>query len=139
MKRCCTCGEHKSLQEFNRRSKSSDGRQSRCRGCSREWYEANADTHQANARRRTKRVRAENGRKIVAYLKEHPCADCNEDDFVVLDFDHLRDKTQNVSSMKDMAWSRIKEEIEKCEVVCANCHRRRTVKRGKHYQYLSGV
>jgi hypothetical protein len=46
----------------------------------------------------------------------------------MLDFDHLRDKKYNVSRMihDGFSWKAIQKEIEKCEVVCANCHRLRT-------------
>jgi hypothetical protein len=51
-------------------------------------------------------------------------------DPVVLEFDHLRDKLFSVGM--DLArrnWQCILDEIDKCEVVCANCHRRRTALR----------
>lgn len=64
------------------------------------------------------------------YFKLHPCVDCGESDPLVLEFDHLRDKTFNIArAMPDRGWDSILAEIEKCEVVCANCHRRRTLRR----------
>jgi hypothetical protein len=49
---------------------------------------------------------------------------------VVLEFDHLRDKLFSVGQdLSRRSWSSILAEIEKCEVVCANCHRRRTARR----------
>ena len=69
------------------------------------------------------------------YLRLHPCVDCGESDIVVLEFDHLRDKTRNVSYLIGTGEiPRIKEEIAKCDVVCANCHRRRTSERGGWYR-----
>ena len=68
---------------------------------------------------------------LVAFLREHPCADCGEDDPVVLEFDHLRDKLFGISKgLTDRNWQDVLDEIAKCDVVCANCHRRRTAKRG---------
>lgn len=71
-------------------------------------------------------------RRVREYLLTHPCVDCGEADPIVLDFDHVDHtlKTANISKMvRDRArWSRIEEEIAKCEVRCANCHRRRTAK-----------
>ena len=68
---------------------------------------------------------------VVAYLREHPCVDCGEEDPVVLEFDHLRDKKFPISKgLTDRNWQDVLDEIAKCEVVCANCHRRRTAKRG---------
>ena len=68
---------------------------------------------------------------MIAYLIEHPCVDCRETDITVLEFDHLRDKTKNVSALMrgTNSWSRIEVEIAKCVVRCANCHRRETERR----------
>lgn len=68
---------------------------------------------------------------LVDYLREHPCADCGETDPVVLEFDHLRDKKFGIGKgFRERKWESVLEEIAKCDVVCANCHRRRTAKRG---------
>lgn len=55
--------------------------------------------------------------------------DCGEADPIVLEFDHVRgEKADNISRMVHGTRSiaAIQAEIDKCEVVCANCHRRRT-------------
>ena len=65
----------------------------------------------------------------LAEIKEASgCVDCGECNPIVLDFDHLKDKKYNVSRMihDGFSWKAIKKEIEKCQVVCANCHRIRT-------------
>jgi hypothetical protein len=79
--------------------------------------------------RRLSEVRG-NRDRIREYLSSHPCVDCGESDHMVLEFDHVRgNKLATVSALRGrMAkWSRIEEEISKCEVRCANCHRRKTV------------
>ena len=46
-----------------------------------------------------------------------------------MDFDHARgEKSLNVSRLRNgrLAWSRLLAELDKCDVVCANCHRVRT-------------
>jgi hypothetical protein len=71
-------------------------------------------------------------RRQLAEIKETSgCFDCGIKDPIVLDFDHVRDKKYNVSQMirDGFSWKAIKNEIAKCEVVCANCHRVRTHKR----------
>jgi hypothetical protein len=75
--------------------------------------------------------------RIVEYLKAHPCVECGETNPIVLEFDHLRDKVDNVSTLvrRLSSWSAIEEEIAKCEVVCANCHRIRTAQRGGTYRW----
>lgn len=62
-----------------------------------------------------------------------PCADCGQTfDPIAMDFDHVRgEKNDNVGSMvaRGVALDRIQAEIDKCELVCANCHRVRTADR----------
>lgn len=60
------------------------------------------------------------------------CIDCGyATHAVALDFDHLpgTEKVAHVSSMLTHSWERIMAEIDKCVVVCANCHRVRTFTR----------
>jgi DNA-binding NarL/FixJ family response regulator len=68
-------------------------------------------------------------KKKLAEIKEASgCKDCGEKNHIVLDFDHLHNKKYNISRMihDGFSWKAIAKEIEKCEVVCANCHRIRT-------------
>ncbi len=46
----------------------------------------------------------------------------------MLDFDHVREKVIEVSILvgNGTSWKRIEEEIAKCVVRCANCHRKKT-------------
>lgn len=69
----------------------------------------------------------------VRALKEVPCADCGESHpYYVMDFDHVRgEKLAGVGAMLATGYSMqaLLDEIDKCEVVCANCHRVRTFAR----------
>lgn len=135
-KRCSGCRRVLSLDEFNRNRRKSDGRQSYCRSCFAAWHQLNKASHNAQIHARNKRVAKELQTLLLDYLREHPCVDCGEDDVLVLEFDHLRDKTHNVAYLiRCGSWERVVEEIEKCEVVCANCHRRRTGRRNGSYRY----
>jgi hypothetical protein len=68
---------------------------------------------------------------IVDYLRAHPCVDCGEADVMVLDFDHLGDKLFSISrGIRGRSLQALLYEMAKCEVVCANCPRRRTAIRG---------
>lgn len=64
-----------------------------------------------------------------------PCKDCGRKFMsCVMDFDHVSgEKIDNVSTLmaKKSSWKKIKEEISKCELVCANCHRIRTFLRSQ--------
>lgn len=72
-------------------------------------------------------------RWVCEYLIEHPCVDCGEPDILVLEFDHRGDITKhaNVSTMINSTYSlaRVQEEVAKCDVRCANCHKRKTYER----------
>lgn len=74
-----------------------------------------------------------NRRKIEDYIREYKesrgCLDCGKMyPYYILDFDHVKEKKFNISRFSETTNSLciVKEEIEKCEVVCANCHRIRT-------------
>jgi hypothetical protein len=130
-KRCCTCKVVQPLDAFNRMKKSPDGRQASCREGNRRYHYENWDRHMAQIRRRNLERRARNRSLARQYSESHPCADCGLGDIVVLEFDHLRDKKQNISWLiRNGETKTLFEEIAKCEVVCANCHRRRTAARG---------
>lgn len=134
MKECVTCHERKPLSEFNVRRIAADGRQPRCRDCCKAWYAANRERHQAAAYRRTKAQRRVNQEWVAGYLLDRHCVDCGENDIRCLDFDH-RPETQKHKDIAKLVYSaaslaRIQSEIEKCDVRCANCHRRRTAERG---------
>lgn len=73
-------------------------------------------------------------KRLVEIKEASGCVDCGIKNHIVLDFDHLRDKKYNVSRMihDGFSWKSILKEINKCEVVCANCHRIRTHNRLTH-------
>jgi hypothetical protein len=126
------------VTDVNLRRAAADGLQSRCRDCSRRWYVANRDAHRANVRVRSAATKREYRRRIGEHLMGHPCVDCGEADIRVLDFDHLNaaDKRADIARMVNAGgkWSDIELEIAKCEVRCANCHRRVTSDRGRDWR-----
>lgn len=69
-------------------------------------------------------------RLLQAKLDRVSCVDCgllvNEDNAVCFDFDHMRDKTNNISKMITSSNAKFEEEIAKCELRCSNCHRLKT-------------
>lgn len=74
-------------------------------------------------------ARIRNKKFVDDFLLKNPCVDCNERDLIVLEFDHVRGKKKmNISDAVRRGWSieSIKNEMDKCEVRCANCHRRIT-------------
>ncbi len=140
MKICSKCKLEKSLEDFNKNHCRKDGYQTFCRECgkkrSKQYYRDNKDHHVKVIRERNDSIRSQNQVLLCEYLLQHPCKDCKETDILVLEFDHLRDKTHHVSTLLGGAhpWTTIEKEIEKCEVVCGNCHKRRTAKRNPNYR-----
>lgn len=135
MRRCGRCEREKPLEDFAWRRKERGQRDNYCRPCraayKQEHYAANRRRYIDQAMARKRLMVAERIEFLVAFLREHPCADCGETDPVVLEFDHLRDKKFNVAAgLRDREWQSVLDEMAKCEVVCANCHRRRTARRG---------
>lgn len=132
MKKCTSCHEFKPYTGFNLRRSATDGRQDRCRDCSKVWYSLNAVKHKKRVRIRNNRVIAEHRGKIRDYLRTHPCVDCGETDVVVLEFDHVRGKKlADVSRLvsNGSSWTLIEKETSKCDVRCANDHKRVTLAR----------
>lgn len=70
-------------------------------------------------------------KQVIDYKLAKGCTDCgyNEDAWA-LEFDHLGNKAFIISRhIQSYSWDKLKLEIDKCEVVCANCHRIRTKRR----------
>ena len=82
---CSGCREALPPSAFNRMTKARDGLQSYCRDCNREWHRRNRAHHNRMIHKRTRRLREDGARRILDYLRTHPCIDCGEDDPVVLD------------------------------------------------------
>ena len=133
MKHCTICKDQKLLSEFNANRTKKDGLQSHCRECgkirSKLYYKRNPHKHRKEVAKRRIRVKAELQKSVFEYLLTHPCVDCPESNPILLEFDHVRGKkTAAISEMthRRNSWKAIRKEIEKCEVVCANCHKIRT-------------
>ena len=131
---CGRCAIEKPIDEFGFRYVQRGIRHSWCKGCMAEyksaWYERNRARHIAHVRAARDQTGDENQRRMWQYLAVHPCVECGERDPVVLHFDHLRDKRNDVAYMckSGFAWATILVEIAKCQVLCANCHATKTAR-----------
>jgi len=136
-KLCPGCNQYKNrVGDFPSRGRNKNGAQLYrwvCKQCYKPIRKKKPSTKE-NPKRRV-----ENRRKfIINYLNNHPCVDCGVTDIRVLEFDHIgTEKNKNVTDLvlRGKAIERIEKEISLCEVVCANCHRIRTMKRGNHYRH----
>lgn len=137
VKKCVTCNEEKSIENFP--PNGGGKRSSKCRPCKQEydrqyWNKNKGKLNPSKSLNRKERT-IRNTKYVLEYLSKNPCSDCGETNPIVLEFDHVKDnKTYNVSYLiQQGSISSIKKEIEKCEVVCSNCHSIRTA---KQFNYL---
>ena len=116
------------------------GRPKSCKPCraakQRAYYKANPEIYNKH-----KGYVAKNDVKwksrVTAYMfnifsESNGCVDCGESNLLVLEFDHREpdDKEYGISKLrtKKISWDSFVAEIDKCDIVCANCHRIRTAK-----------
>jgi len=95
-------------------------------------YKYKEDLYKAQKRHRIK-VR----KNVLEFLSNKSCLDCGERDPIVLDFDHreraVKFKSINMMMSGHYSWDSVLKEIGKCDIRCANCHRRKT------YHQLGGL
>jgi hypothetical protein len=133
---CNRCGQTLALSEFGFKYPDRDYRVRRCRACVREvsrmYYSRDPASYKARAAVKNKIAAAQNRERLRELLRSAQCMDCGLRDFAVLEFDHREphDKRDDVSRLarQYLRWSTIEKEVAKCDVVCANCHRRRTAR-----------
>lgn len=76
---------------------------------------------------------------IYDFLSQSKCAHCWEHRPVVLEFHHT-DGTQKefcVSEMESYSIRKIQTEINKCQILCCNCHKIVTAKEQWRYKFLN--
>jgi len=134
-KKCDHCKKFKDEEEFNWKFKSLGVRHKTCRECMKpfrkNWYEGDAhERHLQNVKERKDAARLTAREYVYQYLSTHPCSECGESDPMVLEFHHRGEKARDVSYLTAAGYSvaTIQAEIDKCDVLCANCHRRHTMK-----------
>lgn len=123
MKHCNKCDTTKSLDQFHRRG---DKHKAWCKPCAnahnRERYEKDP-ARKALIRKHNKKNRLNNQKKLFQYLSKSKCASCGETNILTLQFDHLNNKKFEIGNQSNyLSWKTLKKEIDKCQVLCANCH-----------------
>jgi hypothetical protein len=131
---CGRCGQPKPIEDFAWRRQSRGQRDNYCRPCraayKREHYAKHHGRYIENAKQRKRATALARVERLLEIFRKRPCADCGETDPLVLEFDHVGDKRFNIAKgIRDLPWPTVLDEIARCEVVCANCHRRRTAHR----------
>lgn len=133
MKSCNKCEMSKSLSEFpNRKTRKGEiAKHSWCKNCltkyKRNWNHSNS-----------KQLRE----YVFGYLYQRQCIACGNADVLVLEFDHRDSKTKLFNIGKAITGKEIRitldqliAEIDKCDVVCRNCHQRKTHATNNSWRY----
>ncbi len=146
MKKCSKCGVYKVLSDYFVRDKETGRLHAQCKECYRthrqtfyaEHYAKYKLLYQRRANDRRIRMRNEFRTNMLAYLSNQQCVLCAESDIRVLELDHLDPTTKafNISQAVKLgrSWQEVLNEIKKCQVLCANCHKRRTAQQFGWYK-----
>lgn len=113
----------------------SDAYKDQCSSCRSKFHKY---VHQARIKKRIpyrNKIGSMRSKMIIGnLLQESSCLDCQEDNWMVLEFDHVKgEKSKNLSQLSSeyVSLKTIQDEIDKCEIVCRNCHSKRTARRRK--------
>lgn len=131
MKKCSLCNIIKKPIDFYKSIRNKTGLHWCCILCSkklgRKYYKKNRKHRLYVSNSRNKR-----NQKIINDAKSKPCMDCGVSyPPYVMDFDHVRKrKSFSVGGGfgRSVSIKKLLKEIDKCDVICANCHRFRTFK-----------
>lgn len=138
MKTCSKCSITKPETEYFVKDKKSGRLHAHCKECYKEHrktyyaehYLKYGDKYRERAKLRRARAKRNLQIKLKDYLEGKSCKNCGESDIRVLEFDHLNPATKRfgiANSITDgRKWSDILIEIEQCQILCANCHKKQT-------------
>jgi hypothetical protein len=139
---CHKCQSDLTVDLFNKNASCKDGYARTCRSCMKEYRKV----HYSNNRENYIRVvMASNIRRAEAkqerlrqFFVDKKCMDCPVDNPVVLEFHHRIPELKCKSISKMMSdgnsWERVLQEIDKCDILCSNCHKIRTHKQFNTYR-----
>lgn len=126
MKKCSKCKETKELSSFNKHSARKDGLQTFCRDCERMRKKKYYQEHPEKFLKYNQKKRQRAKTWLNGYKASHPCVVCGESCIPCLDFHHIHDKVSGIGAIlcEQRSIPKLAEEIKKCVVLCANCHRK---------------
>jgi hypothetical protein len=126
MKKCSKCNRLKSLEEFSFNKRKNDGHQTICKVC----FKLYRDKHYIDNKQyyidKSKEFRQAKSRFINDIKNNSKCQNCEESHISCLDFHHTQDfkKDYEIGNMRSFSEENILKEIDKCIILCSNCHRK---------------
>lgn len=124
---CTRCDKEKDIEEFLFRNKDKGTRHSACSECYKDIRKESYERTKQTTLNRNKRNTEKKKEWFNDYKANLSCEKCGEDHPACLEFHHLNPTTKdkNVAEMiNTYSQKKIQEEIDKCSVLCANCHRK---------------
>lgn len=126
---CSKCKQEKPLSEFAINRTRKDGHASDCKACRKIYRDKHYLEHKEYYKDKASKYRSKKNKEFEELRSTLKCSICGEDRHWCLEFHHLNpnEKESEVTRLKESP-RRLREELKKCIVLCANCHR------GLHYK-----
>lgn len=149
MRICTVCGESKTDEDFFYRNKRAEKLHSQCKECyalkrRKIWhthYHKYGSKYRERAIVRNRKIKNNLKKIMFDYLSDKSCLQCGVNDPRVLEFDHIKPSTKSFSIAQAInntqKWENILLEINKCQILCANCHKIKTAEEQDWYKHIS--
>lgn len=127
MKYCGKCDRNLDESCFSVNKARKDGLQGQCKECRKKWFKNHYSKKKEYYVKKSKEQRLEFSSKFQEFKSTLSCHFCGESESCCLDFHHLdpKEKDINVSELvSHKNWDKLMTEVNKCVVLCANCHRK---------------
>lgn len=127
--KCQKCKQEKEECSFSKNKSKKSGFNKICKDCFKKYKDSHYENNKEYYIEKNKRNKLKIKEFIQEYKEKSSCKLCGENHIATLDFHH-KDPLVKDFSLSNYNWGieRVKKEIEKCEILCSNCHRK------LHYQ-----
>lgn len=127
LKQCTKCGRTLPLDSFRWKDKANGKKHSQCKECqsTQEKLRYQKDAVRREAVLSRAKTLKERNEEYIIQKKSCGCAKCGEKRHYVLDFHHKnpQEKSNTINNLRTSSYQVLDAEIEKCIVLCSNCHR----------------
>lgn len=127
---CSKCKIDKNDSEFAFRFISKGKKLSNCKQCQKQYARNHYLKNKEKVKKQVNYNKNKLKHKFYDYLQDKFCIRCGNSDIRVFEFDHRESSTKKETISKMVSechsWINILKEIEKCDILCANCHKIRT-------------
>jgi hypothetical protein len=128
MKTCPKCNLEKDEKDFSKNKNRKDGLNGHCKTCHSIAWKA----YRKNNKEKISKQVIDRVKTLKVWIKEYKsklqCTRCGENEICCLDFHHRDKETKDLTISRAITngWAikRLLKEIEKCDIVCSNCHRK---------------